>query len=84
MSFRGAGASYRGLPQAWRKQVSTWKAGPTETLLAEAWWGGGAQEGRGDPIQPRGLAREGEGAHGGLLGVGASHSVKRGHLGQGS
>lgn len=46
--------------------------------------GGSAQEGRGDPIRPRGLAREGEGASGGLLGVGASHSVKRGHLGQGS
>lgn len=50
-SFRGAGASYRGLPQAWRKQVSTWKAGPTEALLAGVWWGRSGGAGRSDPAQ---------------------------------
>ena len=81
-SFRGAGASCRGLPQAWRKQVSTWRAGPTEALLAGAWGERSGGAGRSD--RPRGLAREGEGASGGLLRVGASHSVKRGQLSQGS
>lgn len=47
----GAGASCWGLPQAWREQVSTWKAGPR----GSAGWGlggcSGGGVGRPDPAQ---------------------------------